>query len=214
MPTYEDFANAVQTGIGAQPYEDGTIALVNLFVAEGSKAENNPDDTEEHEPGSTPFNSAGVQNFATFAEGVDAMIATLGNGLNDEVVNGLRQHLSAETITAAFCFNSSWKSAGDLYLKVLPRTRQDFAALKATPIAEPAPEVSTPSPTAPAPETETQKVETDATGDAGAVDNDANEAVADAKAGKVQAMRDELNQAKTHIANLETHLAELGDLIK
>lgn len=222
MATREQFATDWLAGLGVPAYEGGLLSLVNLIYAEGSKAENNPDDTIQPEPGATPFNTFDgnlhVWNYPNYDEGVKAAIETMRNGENTEVVNALTARLSAEVVTQAIVSHSSWSTAGNLYLETLPHVQSNFKEVASVEVAgsvpTPAPAPEPPPEPVPAPEPEVVTVETDAAGDAGAVNNDANEAVADAKAGKVQAMRDELTQAKTHIANLETHLAELADLVK
>lgn len=54
--------------------------LVAVCVGEGSQAVDNPADDELREPSSTDYNSAGVQNYDSWDEGVEAVVLTLNNG--------------------------------------------------------------------------------------------------------------------------------------
>jgi hypothetical protein len=188
------------------PYSEGSLALVNLFVAEGSKAQNNPDDTIQPEPGATPFNtfdnSLHVWNYPSFQEGLDAVVATLNQPLNSKVVEALRAKSDAEIITAAVATGSSWDGAGSLYLRTLPEVRAAFAADAGVevPGGNPAtPPVTAPT-SAPAPVPEVVQVENAVTAQAKQVD-------AAAVAGKASALR-------TLVSELETHLSELEALVK
>lgn len=57
---------------------------------ENTEAENNPYATTEPWPNSSEFNSAGVRNYATVEDGIDATVATLTNGYYDHLLNVLR----------------------------------------------------------------------------------------------------------------------------
>lgn len=211
MATRAQWAEAIQQAVGVEPYEEGSIAWVNLFVVEGSNAENNPDDTIQDEPGATPYNTFDgtlhVWNFPSFDEGLAAAKTTLENGDNEELLTALRNHKSAEVVTAAFV-HSSWSGGAEAYINKLGETRADYAALSNVEVApgpssEPDGAVVTPPPTdipMEPTDTETHKVEDAIAADAKAVD-------AEAVSGKVAAM-------KTSIADLQTHLSELEDLVK
>jgi hypothetical protein len=214
MATRLVWAEAIQKALGVDPYSEGSLALVNIFVAEGSKAADNPTDTIQPEPGATPFNtfdnSLHVWNYPSFQEGLDAVVATLNQPLNSKVVEALRAKSDAEIITAAVATGSSWDGAGSLYLRTLPEVRAAFAADAgvevpgAGPVVAPAPAPATwpfPAPTpAPAPVPEVVQIENAVTAQAKQVD-------AAAVAGKASALR-------TLVSELETHLSELEDLVK
>lgn len=67
--------------------------------AEGTSAQNNPLATTQREPGSTTFNSVGVQNYATPATGEEATAQTISNGLYAGITAALR---SGNAIQASF----------------------------------------------------------------------------------------------------------------
>lgn len=220
MPTRLEWAVAIQKGLGIDPYSEGNVTFVNLMVAEGSKAEDNPTDTIEPEPGATPFNTFDgglhVENYPTLQEGVTATIATLDNGDNVEVLQALRNKEDAEQVTAAITNHSSWSGAGSLYLKTLPTTRADWATLSAfevpgptpapvpvvvpEPVKPPEPENGQPSPSAVTNVPEAAAVES-------AVSAQEAEVKVDTAEGKASA-------AKAVLAKIKTHLAELEDLLK
>jgi hypothetical protein len=203
------------------PTNEGNIAFVNIFVAEGGRAENNPVNTTQPEPGATPYNtfdgSLHVWNYPTMDEGLTAIAATFNNGLNQAVLAALRNKEDASHITAVIATASSWDSAGTLYIDTLPGTKANFPTLAAVevapstgtgPVSVPAP-VPVPTPTeAPAvtdipiepTTTETGKVEDAVAAQTKAVD-------AAAVAGKASVLRQ-------LVTELETHLSELEDLVK
>jgi hypothetical protein len=57
---------------------DNAALLCAWQLAEGSRALWNPWDTTLRVPHSTPYNAAGVQNYATMPDGIFAFLATLG----------------------------------------------------------------------------------------------------------------------------------------
>lgn len=67
---------------------DGIVAQA---YSEGSQAGCNPLDTTEPWPGATGYNSAGVKNYASTADGLDATKATLENGLYGPVLSAGQQ---------------------------------------------------------------------------------------------------------------------------
>jgi hypothetical protein len=62
-------------------YQDGVLAVVawgqseRSYILAAGGAKNNLLDTERRWPGSSNFNSAGVQNYATQADGIAATVA-------------------------------------------------------------------------------------------------------------------------------------------
>jgi hypothetical protein len=77
--TFNDFARAVATKKGWPLTQSNIQWLVNLMTREGSSAANNPMDSTRKTSDSwlLPGNPDGVQQYATFQEGVDAAAATL-----------------------------------------------------------------------------------------------------------------------------------------
>lgn len=82
QPTYADYATAVLQGKGWPVTQANVQWLVNLMAREGSSAANNPMDSTKPTSDSynLPGNSAHVQQYPSFAEGVQAAINTLSNG--------------------------------------------------------------------------------------------------------------------------------------
>lgn len=208
MSTRLEWAEAIQKGMGIDPYHDGDIAWVNLFVAEGSRATDNPDDTIQPEPGATAYNtfdgSLHVWNYPSFQEGLDAVVKTINNGLNTKVIEAFKAKEDAEHLTAIFATASSWDSAGALYINTLPRTIADFASLAAVEVAGKSEVTPAPAPVpdpVPAPVlTQVEKVESAI----GVQADQAQEASTEGKASKVRDL----------VAKLKTHLAELEELTK
>ena len=88
---------------------DDTIAFVVAWEkAEGTSATFNPLATTQYMPGSTNFNSVGVKNYASYADGLTANAFVLRNGLypsllhalmtNDENNLGFHSHSIANNI--------------------------------------------------------------------------------------------------------------------
>lgn len=85
-PGSRNFAIAVLKGIGA-PATAANVRSIEAWVArEGGGGKNNPLNTTEQMPGSTTFNSVGVQNYPSPAEGVAATVKTLNNGLYGDLL--------------------------------------------------------------------------------------------------------------------------------
>ena len=90
MTDYNQFAGALLGALGA-PNNGSTVGFLTAWMArEGTNAGNNPLATTEPWPGSTDFNSVGVKNYATEADGVAATVATLTGGYPN-IVNDLRR---------------------------------------------------------------------------------------------------------------------------
>lgn len=213
MSTRLEWAEAIQKGMGVDPYHDGDIAWVNLFVAEDSHAEDNPDDTIQPEAGATAYNtfdgSLHVWNYPSFQEGLDAVITTINNGLNAKVIEAFKNKENAETLTAVFAYSSSWDSAAKLYIETLPHTIADFASLASVEVTGPSEKVvvvppkesvTSSAPTTTPASTETEKVES-------AISVQAGEAEEDSKT-------DHFVAARAKLAELKVHLAEFEDLLK
>lgn len=211
MATRLEWATAILKALGVTPYLDGQVALVNVFVAEGSRAEDNPSDvTGPDLPGATPYNtfdgSLHVWNYPTMQEGITAVVDVFNNGLNGDVLAALHAGEDAEHVTAAITSHSSWDSAGTLYMRTLPTTQGNFTELAAVEVPGPPPKeppVTTPPPTdipMEPPTDEQNKVEDAVAAYAKAVD-------AAAVSGKVAALR-------AAVTDLKTLLSELEDLVK
>lgn len=84
------FAAALLTAMGAPQSTQNLSSLNGWFSREGTKAAFNPLATTQLESGSTQFNSAGVQNYTSQAQGVAATVATLENGRYPAIVMALQ----------------------------------------------------------------------------------------------------------------------------
>lgn len=79
-PGTRNFAVAVLKGLG-DPVTTANVRSIEAWVArEGGGGKNNPLNTTQKMPGSTTFNSVGVQNYSSPSQGVAATVETLRNG--------------------------------------------------------------------------------------------------------------------------------------
>lgn len=86
-----DFAREVFSKIGAATNNYERIVFGVAWAAfENTQAANNPWATTEPFEGATDFNEAGVKNYLTFENGVDATVATLENGNYEHLLEVLR----------------------------------------------------------------------------------------------------------------------------
>lgn len=85
----------VLRGIQA-PITAGNVQLLDVWTAlerglgSSSYAGYNPFNTTQTEPGSTTYNSVGVQNFKDWASGLQASVATLENGFYPNILRQIR----------------------------------------------------------------------------------------------------------------------------
>jgi hypothetical protein len=112
--TYDDdFYKSILKCLGAEPTKDNMLFMYAWRQSEGGNAKNNPFNTTMKMPGSTPLegNSAGVQNYKTSDDGVEATCQTLLNGKNtsgyDKIIDGLRNDVGLFKLTDAV-INSKW----------------------------------------------------------------------------------------------------------
>lgn len=88
------FIKAMLTSMGAPSTSANINSLASWMRHEfGSwppSAKNNPFATTEQMPGSTQFNSVGVQNYANASDGVAANVKTLTNGRYNKIVAALK----------------------------------------------------------------------------------------------------------------------------
>ncbi len=108
----------ILAGIGAPDTPKNELFLNVWQTYEQSGAQNNPLDTTEQWPGSTDFNSAGVQNYPSKSAGASATATTLENGLYPDVLAALhtgdpftyhdRQAVAAQVTTWGTPNFASW----------------------------------------------------------------------------------------------------------
>jgi hypothetical protein len=92
-------------------------ALAAWAQAEGTKAGFNPLATTQAMPGASSFNGVGVKNYASYADGLQATVATLTNGRYANILAALRAGNSAVAVAQAVA-NSPW-GTGSGVLRVL-----------------------------------------------------------------------------------------------
>lgn len=131
--TFGSWAALFLSRIDAPQCRDNLVVVVAWQVAEGTAAAHNPLATTHDMPGSTDFNSVGVQNFPTVEAGLEATVATLRNGATTygygAILDALARCASVRT-TAEAINASAWcrGCAGGLYvLNVLPLVESDYA---------------------------------------------------------------------------------------
>jgi hypothetical protein len=113
------FYEAVLRGVRA-PVTGNTLALIYAWrQTEGGKATYNPFNTTWKKPGSTLYgkNTAGVQNYLTPQDGVDATVQTLTMSRYAPIVALLQADTPPREV-AATILASSW-GTGDLIVRVL-----------------------------------------------------------------------------------------------
>ena len=133
-----EFTTAVTTELHAPVTIHTRRALQAELQAEGGFARNNPFNTTLRLPGSTDYNSVGVQNYIDAAQGVDATVKTLKQRCCGywRIRQALRANAPARTIVRAFGI-SEWGTNLSLVLAVLDdiihnRAPNTLAALEAT----------------------------------------------------------------------------------
>jgi hypothetical protein len=112
-------------------------ALVSWMQAEGGNATWNPLNCTQKMPGSTDYNSVGVQNYVTYEQGLEATVKTIlstnPNFNYGPIRNALRTNDRAN-ITLKAVEDSAWGTGG-LALKVLPFVKADYWRYASHPIA-------------------------------------------------------------------------------
>ena len=128
--TYGQWAKLLAGELGAPACKENLIVLISWQRAEGTDARWNPLATTYSMPGATYFNSVGVKNYVSLAQGLDASRLTLIRGWDSygygEIVQSLRRCGKAED-TAAHIAASSWCGCGSSYVVYLiDSTRKNF----------------------------------------------------------------------------------------
>lgn len=139
MVTREQYARAFLARINAPRLRRNLWALVAWMQAEGGNARFNPLNTTLKMPGSTDYNSVGVQNYVTLDQGLEATVRTLTYGAEHNLFGyrPIRRRLrlcrfAAYTLTAVE--NSAWGTGG-LALQCLPGVKRDWDHYRNLPIA-------------------------------------------------------------------------------
>ena len=105
------------TRIGAPVTASNVQAIAAWEQAEGTKASFNPLATTQAMPGASSFNSVGVKNYASYADGIQATVQTLTNGRYGNILAALRAGNSSIAVAQAVA-NSPW-GTGQGVLRVL-----------------------------------------------------------------------------------------------
>jgi len=130
---------------GVVSYPEGIVAVVAWIDSEGSRALCNPLDTTEPWPGATNYNSAGVKNYETQLDGINASVATILNGYYGGILAALRAQAKADAVCAEICA-SRWGSRPTPPLLLDVRNHWAFTSniqVAGTPIASPPTPVDT-----------------------------------------------------------------------
>jgi hypothetical protein len=101
----QQWAQAFLSAAG-EPQTPCNVAAVTAWeVAEGGGVTNdaayNPLNTTEREPGSWPVNSIGVQAYPSYAEGLQANVTVIQNGLYGGILAALQQGGDAQAVADA-----------------------------------------------------------------------------------------------------------------
>jgi hypothetical protein len=103
--------------LGMPVTSENVKALAAWAQAEGTKAGFNPLATTQSMPGASSFNSVGVKNYVSYADGLQATVQTLTNGRYANILAALRAGNSSIAVAQAVA-NSPW-GTGQGVLRVL-----------------------------------------------------------------------------------------------
>jgi len=130
--SYGDWADLLLKVLGAPTCRDNRVVVVSWQVQEFTQAAWNPLATTHRLPGSTGFNSVGVQNYVSLQQGLQATDETIANGWDaygyGAIVRSLRACAPALT-TASAIAGSSWCPGclnGMYVVGVVPKVQADF----------------------------------------------------------------------------------------
>jgi hypothetical protein len=136
-PDAGEWAGAFLEEIGAPACQENRVLVVAWQAQEGTEARFNPLATTHWMPGATDFNSVGVKNYRSVAQGLAAARETLEDGSPsygyEAILSSLRACDDAEA-TAWFVNASAWcrGCTGGAYLTgLLPAVRADYATYAA-----------------------------------------------------------------------------------
>jgi hypothetical protein len=131
--SYGDWASLLLRIFDAPTCRENRVVVVAWQVQEFTQAAWNPLATTHRMPGSTEFNGAGVQNFVSLEQGLEATKETIQNGWDvygyGAIVTSLRRCAGAST-TATRIAASRWCSGcvnGNYVVGVVPKVEADLA---------------------------------------------------------------------------------------
>lgn len=95
--------------------------LLHIWAeCEGGTAAFNPLNTTEPWPGATDYNSAGVKNYPSGPDGIQATYLTLVNGHYNGIVGGLRASVNPKTIVTKYASEfDTWGTGTGCILRAL-----------------------------------------------------------------------------------------------
>lgn len=120
----DDFYKNILKCIGAEPTRNNMLFMYAWRQAEGGGSANNPFNTTQPWPGATVLknSSAGVKNYKTPEDGVQATCKTLKNGRYQQVIDGFKNDVGLSKLTDAVV-NSKWGTKD-----LLGRITKDYLA--------------------------------------------------------------------------------------
>lgn len=125
--TRDEYAHQLIDRLAAPHTRHNAYALISWMQAEGGSAHFNPLNTTLEMPGDWSYNSVGVRNYVSAAQGLEATTKTLLN-TKDAGYEPIVKHLrdsdgAAKTLKAVE--DSKWGTGG-LALACLPYVRADY----------------------------------------------------------------------------------------
>jgi hypothetical protein len=114
----DDFYKGILKCLGAQPTKSNMLFMYAWRQSEGGGSANNPFNTTQKWPGATVLknSSAGVKNYKTPEDGIQATCKTLQNGRYQSIIDGFKNDIGLSGLTDAVV-KSPWGTK-DLLRKV------------------------------------------------------------------------------------------------
>ncbi len=151
MAAFGGYATAILKALGAPATPQNMLFLHAWAQAEGGGAKFNPFNTTQPAGDASNYNSVGVKNYTSPAEGVHETVATLLNGRYSPIVNLLRSGKATAQQLGSAVAQSPW-GTGSGVLRVLGagavKVPSAGSSSGRTPGSEPGSGGSTPSPAA------------------------------------------------------------------
>src|SRR5689334_1041755 len=130
--SYGSWADAFLQVMGAPRCHANLVVTIAWQAQEGTQADWNPLATTHRMDGSTDFNSVGVQNYRTLAQGLEATKETIENGWRDfgygAVIRSMKD-CADPMVTAQAIAASSWCSGcagGQYVIVIVPAVEASF----------------------------------------------------------------------------------------
>jgi hypothetical protein len=130
--SYGAWAKAFLQVMGAPTCRPNLVVTIAWQAQEGTQAAWNPLATTHRMDGSTDFNSVGVQNYRTLAQGLQASKETIENGWDSygygAIIRGMRD-CASPTATAQAIADSRWCygcAGGQYVLGIVPNVQASF----------------------------------------------------------------------------------------